>query len=179
MDISIYDRITALKYQYEQIYSNHINLIKKICFILFRYDNMSQENIKKYMVNYNEIYPFNNLTTPEILNIISSINFNPIQYYFTFNTVPTVNTQEDVKLVLEEEELEKIQIKKYKDIDEKLKKENPKCMIKLEDFKDDDEIRILPCNHFFTKEHIDNWLLETSYKCPICRNSCGKYTSKI
>lgn len=43
------------------------------------------------------------------------------------------------------------------------------CMICMEDFQDDDVIRILYCEHYFHKECIDPWLKEKSARCPYCR----------
>eukprot|EP01080_Neovahlkampfia_damariscottae_P004785 gene4785-8371_t len=41
------------------------------------------------------------------------------------------------------------------------------CSICLEEFKWNEMIRILPCNHEFHSECIDYWLLEKSNKCPL------------
>ncbi|KAJ1560059.1 hypothetical protein HK096_010173 [Nowakowskiella sp. JEL0078] len=44
------------------------------------------------------------------------------------------------------------------------------CSICLEDFKDDEYIRILDtCNHIFHKHCIDNWLVKQATYCPNCR----------
>ena len=52
-------------------------------------------------------------------------------------------------------------------------------MITLKDFEDNDIVRILPCDHIYIKEDIDEWLLNNSYKCPICRKSAGESIAKI
>jgi len=43
-----------------------------------------------------------------------------------------------------------------------------KCCICLDQFKDGDSIRRLPCLHIFHKDEIDHWL-RTNHVCPICR----------
>ena len=67
----------------------------------------------------------------------------------------------------------------YKDIDDEIKSKNSKCMITLDEFKDDDKVVLLPCEHIFKLEEITSWLKENSYKCPSCRNPCGSYYAKL
>merc|ERR1711939_646688 len=43
------------------------------------------------------------------------------------------------------------------------------CSICLEEFVENEEIRVLPCNHKFHPVCIDPWLLNVSGTCPICR----------
>ena len=44
------------------------------------------------------------------------------------------------------------------------------CAICLEAFEREEEVRILPrCDHLYHKECIDEWLLERSVFCPVCR----------
>jgi len=46
------------------------------------------------------------------------------------------------------------------------------CPICILDFKDGDDLRILPCEgrHRFHQQCVDPWLLELSSSCPICRH---------
>lgn len=41
------------------------------------------------------------------------------------------------------------------------------CGVCLVDFDDGDELRVLPCGHYFHKECIDHWLLNSATVCPI------------
>lgn len=43
------------------------------------------------------------------------------------------------------------------------------CPITQDDFKENEIVAILPCNHVFSKKAIFNWLDHESSKCPICR----------
>jgi len=45
------------------------------------------------------------------------------------------------------------------------------CPICIVDFQDGDDLRVLPCegHHRFHQECVDQWLLELSSSCPICR----------
>lgn len=44
------------------------------------------------------------------------------------------------------------------------------CPICLLEYEEGDEIRCLPCNHFFHKDCVDSWLVNNS-SCPTCRQS--------
>jgi hypothetical protein len=46
------------------------------------------------------------------------------------------------------------------------------CPICIVDFEDDDELRVLPCvgQHRFHRACVDQWLLELSASCPLCRH---------
>lgn len=41
------------------------------------------------------------------------------------------------------------------------------CGVCLVDFDNGDELRVLPCGHFFHRECIDHWLLNSSTVCPV------------
>lgn len=44
-----------------------------------------------------------------------------------------------------------------------------RCPVCLEDFEEDQEVRILPCSHSFHTDCIDPWLLNVAGSCPLCR----------
>ena len=90
-----------------------------------------------------------------------------------------IENQEPVAIVITEESLNSLEVKKYSELDEDLKTKNQKCMITLSDFKDDDVVRILPCKHIYLKEGIDEWLLNNSNKCPVCRKEAGESKPKL
>ncbi|CAG8507972.1 10751_t:CDS:1, partial [Acaulospora morrowiae] len=46
------------------------------------------------------------------------------------------------------------------------------CAICLEDFDNGDEVRELPCRHWYHVECIDPWLTTKSSSCPLCKKDC-------
>ena len=193
-----FDRIDALRIYYSQYgYDNYI-IIKEICKNLHQYDSLSYPEIKSAMLSYINNIPVENINENDIDQIITSL-LGPPNIYSAFDfsqffnlsnfsntylgnslfSMSINNPQEDVPIVLKKKCLDKLEIKNYKDVGEELKKDNPMCMIKLEDFNDDDKVRILPCNHVFSCEMIDNWLLKESCKCPVCRKKVGESEAKI
>lgn len=71
--------------------------------------------------------------------------------------------------VINDEELLKLKIIKYVDIEENTKYNIKSCPITLENFSNNCEIIKLPCNHIFSKEGIIHWLTKEKNSCPICR----------
>lgn len=45
-----------------------------------------------------------------------------------------------------------------------------KCLICLEDYVDDETLRLLKCKHLFHKNCVDQWLMTGSATCPTCRD---------
>ena len=46
------------------------------------------------------------------------------------------------------------------------------CCICLTKYEDDDELRELPCSHFFHTECVDKWL-KINASCPLCKFEIG------
>ena len=63
------------------------------------------------------------------------------------------------------DETRKLPMRKYREGEEKMER----CAICVDDFKDGDMLRILPCEHAFHRECIDEWLVNHSAVCPLCK----------
>ena len=48
------------------------------------------------------------------------------------------------------------------------------CAICVDEFQQEDMVRILPCSHFFHPDCIDPWLTEHSSMCPLCKQSVSQ-----
>ena len=82
------------------------------------------------------------------------------------------NLNENVKIILTNEEFNKLERKKYKDI--KKDGEESKCTVCLNKIEDDEEIIHLKCGHYFHINCIEKWLKKCSNKCPICREEVAR-----
>ena len=99
--------------------------------------------------------------------LLSNIDSNNLPY------------MEDVKLVLTHEELEKIPSKIFKELSTEIKIKCDNCSVCRDEFRENDTIKLLNCEHIFHADCISNWLTQYSYKCPCCRSETGKYTPNI
>ncbi len=119
----------------------------------------------------------NNLEEQINMNSINDVN-NALNFFSIILNNPTMNmpNMTDVKNVINQEELDKLEVKEYSNVDKQKYKE---CMICLDDYKDEDKIRILKCEHGFHKDCVDKWLKDCNYKCPICRDDSNKHHAEI
>ncbi|CAJ1343733.1 unnamed protein product [Effrenium voratum] len=51
--------------------------------------------------------------------------------------------------------------------------EQTKCLICLEEFADGDELKTLPCLHFYHQKCVEQWL-DTDNSCPVCKTPIGQ-----
>jgi hypothetical protein len=56
---------------------------------------------------------------------------------------------------------------------------NIKCTVCQDEFNEQDDVRLLPCEHIYHLDCIDAWLKEHSYKCPCCRKPAAEHAPKI
>ena len=110
----------------------------------------------------------------------------PQQMQGFYNQLPMPSQgihMEDVKVTLEDNDLDNIVTDKFKSIIEKEmlddesdseSKSKYKCTICMMKFEEEDMVSKLKCNHIFHEDCIKEWLKEYSYKCPVCRAECGK-----
>ena len=54
--------------------------------------------------------------------------------------------------------------------EENKKEQFEKCVICMEKYEINEEVKTLPCFHIFHKDCIDHWLKEGNDSCPICKN---------
>ena len=91
---------------------------------------------------------------------------------------PVINPpqMDDVKNVINNEELSKLPIKTLDEVDNEKHKTCPIC---LEDYNKESQLRILKCEHSFHPDCIDEWLTNCDYKCPVCRDDTNKHHAEI
>mmetsp|Transcript_13245 Transcript_13245/g.19792 ORF Transcript_13245/g.19792 Transcript_13245/m.19792 type:complete len:485 (-) Transcript_13245:271-1725(-) len=76
--------------------------------------------------------------------------------------------QQPVQQGVPPQTISSLPVRKFK-ADGKKDQKFRKCMICLEEYEDGQELRTLPCFHFYHKECIDKWL-QMNTKCPLCKN---------
>jgi len=94
----------------------------------------------------------NDITDP-LLNLLSEISYIINNENFTTNEQSTIN----------------IEPKKYSEIDNNLHSQN-ECPICLEEFKSDDVVYKLECNHNYHKSCLDTWFVRQN-SCPMCKKN--------
>ncbi|EPR79862.1 hypothetical protein SLOPH_2300 [Spraguea lophii 42_110] len=99
-----------------------------------------------------------------IQNILNSllVNTRPSRIFIDFLAQFFIPTKD----VANEEELNKIEIRKYSS---EIDSNTDECVICLQKYKEEEDIRILKCNHYYHPVCVDNWLLNFSNRCPVCR----------
>lgn len=95
----------------------------------------------------------NNDITDPLLNLLSEISYIINNENFTTNEQSTIN----------------IEPKKYSEIDNNLHSQN-ECPICLEEFKSDDVVYKLECNHNYHKSCLDTWFVRQN-SCPMCKKN--------
>lgn len=104
-----------------------------------------------------------------LLNMINSIVPPDSDISQFIQQIITGNNQfQDVKVVNSEEDLSKLKTIKFEDLNDK---KNTQCHFCLEEYKNDDILLILPCNHYEHESCIKEWLINQSNKCPVCKES--------
>jgi len=69
-----------------------------------------------------------------------------------------------------QEEVDALPIKTFDS--KKMKENDPEtCAVCIDDFKDGDKLRVLPCHHEYHVECIDLWLTTRKKFCPICKRN--------
>ena len=118
---SIIDRITAIKYEFDYL-NNEKLLIKKIANILNIYDRLSYEQIANKLILYNNVLGFHNVSNDEIREIVNNLSIPVYTTLFRFNISENIyNYQNDVPIVLKQDELNLLECKKYKELNQDLK----------------------------------------------------------
>ena len=139
-----------------------------------------------YEFTINSIFPSQystgqSTTQPSGSNYNQNVNNLYTSFFNLINSRFNIPAQQmsDVKMILTTEELDKLEIMKYKEYKYDLEEgaivdDNSKCPISLQKFEDEDKIIKLKCGHIFKEEYIKEWLSESSNKCPVCREEIAK-----
>lgn len=110
------------------------------------------------------------------LSLLFLVIFACCCYHFLPSRIQSYNLNVPNPVTIEE--LRTIDIVLWKDIQD-IDPENNKCTICLEFFQKDEELRKLPCSHYFHYYCIDYWLLKQQRRCPICKQDVKDATDYV
>ena len=116
----------------------------------FNINRRNTENIFNFNQNNNENNNENDGVNIELLPFDSFVDMPPLEDVETPVQIKNLNENTQIKLFTKNSI-------------------TPHCIICIEDFKENDIIRELSCDHFFHQKCIDKWF-ESNKKCPLCRN---------
>jgi len=133
-------------------------------------EEINNNNEESNNININNINNINEL----LLNIFSNpeLESNPIVNLLSvFRN--RYNNMEDVKVTLDETEIEKLtSYTLTKTLEEK-------CTICISELEEGNKVIELPCKHIYHCDCIKPLLLNYDYKCPVCRHDIGKHKINI
>ncbi len=86
-----------------------------------------------------------------------------------------ISNPQDVPLPMTHEALQQLPEKQYCELSCPVAGEV--CSICQESYEPTSIVKLLPCNHYFHKDCIEQWLSNYHHKCPICRMPCGEHTA--
>ena len=109
--------------------------------------------------------PSLDIYTPPSIEIPSQIT-DLFTLFFNNQIINTLDSLEDVKVTLDQSIFDKLPLIVFPDCNHKI--EEP-CNICMEDYIDGDILKQLPCNHYYHKDCISQWLCNEKTTCPMCR----------
>ena len=139
--------------------------------------NQNQEEINQNQEEINQIIstniPFinNGSNVFTVFDNNSSITYNRIMMTIAnelYSELINVPNQENVICTLNEEEKNKLNKVILENNLDKC------CSVCMDELVKDNEVIILPCEHIFHTNCIEEWLSKYNYNCPVCKKEVGK-----
>ena len=134
-------------------------------------DNINQfANFENNLVNN----MFNNFGISDTTNLFENGIVSRLFSVLLEGTSDSVNNMEDVKVTLTHDQFNKLFCEKISEYN--IEKYKSDCNICMDEYKVDDVIVKLGCNHIFHKDCIYNWLCNERITCPVCRKDTREIT---
>ena len=139
--------------------------------------NQNQEEINQNQEEINENIPNNIPFINNVSNVFtvfdnnSSITYNRIMMTIAnelYSELINVPNQENVICTLDEEEKNKLNKVILENNLDKC------CSVCMDELVKDNQVIILPCEHIFHTNCIEEWLSKYNYNCPVCKKEVGK-----
>lgn len=134
----------------------------------------NNNNVNAGSVFFNEFYTFDPIDGFEYVHPSENDSPNVFSHIIEYDLINDIENLGRViirltrtkKKVVKQNELKKIKEKTY------IKGDNvEECMICIEEFENNQKVRVLDCEHSFHSDCIDKWLLNYNHECPVCRKS--------
>jgi hypothetical protein len=139
------------------------NIINPANILYYFTDNVNNINPVVYNSHINNIPMFN------LFTLDPSHIFNFTTQMIMEDITPITNNGKET---LDQASLNSVSLTDtFSNLDDEIKKKFDTCPICFDDFKSENVVRKIKCNHIFHQSCIDPWLLNESYKCPVCRES--------
>ena len=87
------------------------------------------------------------------------------------NETVQFDTGEDIRLTIEQNELDKLEKTNFNLLDTTCQEKNNKCLICQDQFTDENIVYKFKCEHVFHCDCSNEWFLKYSIKCPTCKQN--------
>lgn len=149
---------------YSNILIDNSNILIDNSNVLIDFSNNSNSNsnsrFRDIFSNYYNYYNY---------NYNYNLDFENNNFLQNFINRTLENDKKRYKQVISDTEYKKLKRTKYNKANAEKEYLNTQCPIFCNNFEDNEEIIILPCNHIFSPDGIEKWLSEESNSCPVCR----------
>ncbi|PVU85425.1 hypothetical protein BB559_006883 [Furculomyces boomerangus] len=144
-------------------------------FIYYRQSKVIQSTINVVQVTNaygNSTETTTRIANPDRINVMENRNMITTEDLASYPLVTMKEYKKSTSIKILEKALDKNKKNNSLRLDRKSEiptDDRVECLICIEELKDDDLVRIIPCYHLFHRRCIDTWLLEQSGSCPKCR----------
>jgi hypothetical protein len=186
IDLEMYEKINGAYLNYVYNVWNSNNLADIVDYIYSQLNNQfyNVSEITEQLFGYSNFYDnyafrdFENIKTI-VFKQLKKIFDSEERNNFLRDIVEERYERNKVRLILTQEEIEKLPSCVYENYALTIQENNKQCSICFDDFEKTSECKSLKCNHIFHSNCVTEWLSNYSHKCPVCRIESDNYKADI